>query len=191
MRMSQRKTRKPKSIKHKTRKHKTRKPKSRKPKSRKNKGRNRRNIRGGAAAGGAGGAGEYLISGIGRSSDEKYPLLNDLLEEIAELFAFEKKIDIRDIIHDKYLIRQIRLIAIAKISELDDGSEEAQHKQEVIRYLTDQQAKDASSQHNLIQPEDIQEKIDMMMEEYDEDLDDISHKEIKAIIRQYMERKDL
>jgi hypothetical protein len=97
----------------------------------------------------------------------------------------------RDIVQGKSLVRLIRLIAIAKISELNDGSEEAQHKHEVIRYLTDQQAKNASSQHNLIQPEDIQEKIDMMMEEYDEDLDDISDKEIKAIIRQYMQRKDL
>jgi len=87
MRMSQHKTRKPKSIKHKTRKPKSRNPKSRKPKSRKN--RSRRNIRGGAGAGGA-----AAVRPI--ESYIQTPDLREIMDKTRAILVYKQKIDIMD-----------------------------------------------------------------------------------------------
>jgi hypothetical protein len=155
----------------------------------------RKRASGAGGAGGAGGGGgaseaDYVISGFGRSQDEKYPLLNDLLEEIAEeLVDEEERMPLRNMVQSRNFRRTVRLLAIATISQLNDHSPEATNKQEVIAYLCDQQAKNANRPENLIQPEDIQDQIDAIDEGMYYFLSDIDLQEIKAIIRQYMERK--
>lgn len=155
-----------------------------KSKIRKSKTRNRRNVRGGAAAGPA-------------RQNVSCPLLDDLLEDILEEIEEVNRIPRRDLLVSGIYVHEIRLTAIAKISELDDNSREAVNKDQVIRFLLDQQARFALERGNpnlLIQPEDIQEKILQMRESEDDEyefLEVYGTNELKALINQFMQMNQI
>ena len=150
-------------------------------KIRKSKTRKSRNLRGGAAA------------VVEEPQYRSCPLLDDLLEDILEEMEEVNKRDRNELVTSGYFLSEMRLTAIAKISELDDGSPEVANKIFVINYLRDQQAKLAAqrSQPNLlIQQQDIDDKIEQMEEREDDSyefLEVYGTKEIKDIINQFVQ----
>jgi len=155
----------------------------------KNNTRNKRKISGGAA-----------LSNRVDVDPERFYLLVDLTEEVIRILLRVKNFpatedNVKKLLSIPHQVKQINLLTAAKISKLNDHSQEAENKKHVIQYIIDDQAKEARRlgmpQLNITM-EDIERQTNdcenqLCEIEETEFLNDFDPKKIKAIIRQFVE----